>query len=146
MKGNPLLRVLFLTLSLAVMGTLIASLARQPEVAGPPEVEPSPQGTVPTILTIQLSGPASAVSLRSLDGETSLLETTSPELTIEESLQLHIQDDHFSALLSVTWTAPGSRHFLRLLLEPEGRESSEVLLHAPTHLENHAVEFDWSTD
>ena len=146
MKGNPLLRVLLLTISLVVMGTLIASMARQPAVEGPgPDVARPPDST-PTLLTLQLSGPAQSLSLRSLDGKLTVIDTTSPELLTEESVVLPLADDHFTALLSLTWNEPGPQHFLRLVLEPDGRDSRELILHAPDHLEDHAIELDWPTN
>lgn len=147
MHGSPLLRVLILAVTLVIAGFLISVVAGAKRPSGHPSIgtaspPPAALGETRAILSIQLSAPARRLTLTTLAGDP-LVDLAPPEQEIELSVLLPIRDDTLTALLSVEWESPGPTRFLRLVLEPEERASREVLLHAPSHLDQHAIEFDW---
>ena len=143
MHGSPLLRALLLTASLAVVGLLLAAVAGTKESDPTPPPVTTPVTKTLAILSLQLSSPATKVTLTSLNGKATLLHLDTPPLDSEHPLQVPVTANAFTGLLSVTWQTPGNTNFLRLRLEPEQLESRELLLHAPANLEQHAIEFDW---
>lgn len=143
MHGSPLLRALLLTASLAAMAVLLASVAGNKDENLSINPVPAPSTTTPAILSIQLSSPATKLTLTSLDGQSTLLQLTNPDPDSEHPLQFPLTDSSFTGLLSIEWKTPASTNFLRLNLEPEQLESRELLLHAPANLDQHAVEFEW---
>lgn len=146
MQGSPLLRALLLSTALAVVGLLISAIARDRNTDPPPSLIAAPSTETPSILGILLSAPADSLTLSSLDGQTILLQLDQPDLDSEHALSLPITDKSFTALLSITWSSPGTNRFLQITLEPELLDSRERLLHAPADLEQYAIEFDWSPE
>lgn len=143
MQGSPLLRALVLAAALVAMGALIASLVNRAPATAIPTSAPPPEAELAATLTVQLSAPVRSLSLTTLDGERTLLAVGDPEREADHAIRIPLRDGGFTALLNLTWTSPGDPHFLRLILEPEERESREVILHAPENLEQHAIEFTW---
>ena len=141
MHGSPLLRALVLTALLAVTGLLIAALTGRHDDTPISQPLPTPTTATPALLSLQLSAPVRTLTLTTLDG-TALLSLTNPALDTEHPLTIP-SDPTLTLLLSLTWETPASTNFLRLVLEPEQRDSRETLLHAPDHLEQHAIEFTW---
>ena len=146
MQGSPLIRVLVLVASMAVMGGLIAAVVGRAPTELIPTAPAAAEAELKATLSIQLSAPVHSLRLTTLDGQRVLLETENPERTADFPIAFPIRNDEFTSLLSVEWTTPGEPHFLRLILEPESLESQEVILHAPDNLEDHAVEFTWPQD
>jgi|GEM_PF-3099832 len=147
MHGSPLLRALVLTALLAVTGLLIAALAGRHDDTDTPLSQPLPTSaaaTIPALLSLQLSAPVRTLTLTTLDG-TSLLSLTNPALDTEHPLTIP-SDPTLTLLLSLTWETPATTNFLRLVLEPEQRDSRQTLLHAPDHLDQHAIEFTWDAE
>lgn len=150
MNGNPLFRVLVLTALLAVLGVLVSGVARSPDtvVRSGPATASAPgtsgEDSLPTVLGIQLSAPATSLSLTSVNGEVQHIASYRPdELATEFRVRLPIRKDSITTLLSIEWESPASSRFVRLVLEPEGLDSRELILHAPDDLENHAITFQW---
>ena len=95
------------------------------------------------MLLIQLSSPARALRLTTVDGETTLLDLPEPRLKDEHRISISLRDGTFTTLLSLEWANADQPNFLRFILEPESLTPAEVILHAPYDFEDHAVEFTW---
>ena len=150
MHGSPLFRVLALTVLLAVAGVIVSVVARSPKSAsqsGPLDAPVTHSGgveAIPLHLSIQLSAPATSLSLSSADTGNHLIPPHHPEaLTLEFRAAIEIHDGSSTALLNIEWESPSENRFVRIVAEPDVHETRELVLHAPVNLENHAITFEW---
>lgn len=126
MRGNPILRALFLVIAMcftSVLVTVVLGNARQPLPDSPePEAPDSPSALVPTFLTVKLSSPAE--SLQFVEPSGRVIEIPVEGLIIEHEAELAIVDHLWSPTLKIVWVSPQDHKFLRLDLEPDNLPSA----------------------
>ncbi|MBM49046.1 MAG: hypothetical protein CMP27_04330 [Roseibacillus sp.] len=147
MRGHPILQIGVLTLAIGLMGALIAFVLSEAERRVPVAANSGKQSepdTVPTLLTITLSAPATSLSLAEPSGRIITI-STGQSLEIEQDVELTLRDSTWSGVLSVTWQESLPRHFLRLDFEPDNLKSSHVVLDVQGDTENYPISTDFHT-
>ena len=121
MRGNPILRALFLVIAMSFTSVLVIVVlgnARQPLPDSPEPDEPAPPSAlIPTLLTVKLSSPAE--SLQFVEPSGRVIEIPVEGLIIEHEAELAIIDHLWNPTLNIVWVSPQEHKFLRLDLEPD---------------------------
>ena len=147
MRGHPILQIGVLTLAIGLMGALIAFVLSEAERRVPVAANSgklSEPDTVPTLLTITLSAPATSLSLAEPSGRIITI-STGQSLEIEQDVELTLRDSTWSGVLSVAWQESLPRQFLRLDFEPDNLKSSHVVLDVQGDTENYPISTDFHT-
>ena len=147
MRGHPILQIGVLTLAIGLMGALIAFVLSEAERRVPVAANSGKQSepdTVPTLLTITLSAPATSLSLAEPSGRIITI-STGQSLEIEQDVELTLRDSTWSGVLSVTWQESLPTHFLRLDFEPDNLKTSHVVLDVQGDTENYPISTDFHT-
>ena len=98
MRGHPILQIGVLTLAIGLMGALIAFVLSEAERRVPVAANSgklSEPDTVPTLLTITLSAPATSLSLAEPSGRIITI-STGQSLEIEQDVELTLRDSTWS--------------------------------------------------
>ena len=150
MRGNPIFQIGTLLIAILLAGVLVAAvLDRSHQTESGPRVPDEPassSNTVPALLTLTLSAPASSPTFTEPSGRVITIPTGSG-LEIEEDVELGIQDFSWSASMAITWQdSPSSHHFLRIDLEPENDKlkSAHILLDFPGDVRDHPITADFN--
>ena len=147
MRGNPIFQIGTLLVAIFLAGMLVAAVLDNAHQAEPgpwtPAEPASSSDTVPTLLTLTLSAPASSLTFTEPSGRVITIPTGSG-LEIEEDVELSIRDSSWSATLAVTWQDSASHHFLRIDLEPDNLKSTHILLDFPGDVRDHPITADFN--
>lgn len=152
MRGNPLIRLMFLGMFLLGAGLLVARIAGPADEAGPDvsgDRESTPSGVTEQRLAayvrIELSGPARRIAWRGPGDETPPLFELLPEgLLADTDFDLVLSEGSpEAALLQVDWERADVPNFLRLVVEPESLETREETIYFPPGETTAGVDMSW---